>query len=164
MTRGVARAGRLTVGSSVLAVAVAAATPLATSWLAAQQARPFQPVTDAALRNPAPADWPMWRRTLNGWGYSPLSAINRGNVGTLRLAWQHEMASTGIQEATPLVYRGTMFLPNPSDVTQALDAATGRRLWEHRRTVPGDLMSYLSGAPLKNRNPKRKLTLNAPIR
>ena len=110
------------------------------------------PVTDAMLEAPDDGDWLMWRRTLDGWGYSPLSGINRGNVGGLRLAWQHEMASTGIQEATPLVYRGTMFLPNPSDVTQALDAATGRRIWEHRRTVPGDLTTYLSGAPLKNRN------------
>jgi PQQ-dependent dehydrogenase (methanol/ethanol family) len=112
----------------------------------------FPPVTDAMLEAPDDGDWLMWRRTLNGWGYSPLSDINRGNVGALTLAWQHEMAATGIQEATPLVYRGTMFLPNPSDVTQALDGATGKRIWEHRRVVPGDLMRYFSGAPLKNRN------------
>jgi alcohol dehydrogenase (cytochrome c) len=104
------------------------------------------------LEAPDDGDWLMWRRTLNGWGYSPLSDINRENVGGMKLVWQHEMASTGIQEATPLVYRGTMFLPNPSDVTQALDAATGKRLWEHRRVVPADLSKYLSGAPLKNRN------------
>src|SRR5689334_20562707 len=29
------------------------------------------------LQNPAPGDWLMWRRTLNGWGYSPLEQINR---------------------------------------------------------------------------------------
>jgi alcohol dehydrogenase (cytochrome c) len=104
------------------------------------------------LEAPDDGDWLMWRRTLDGWGYSPLADIDRSNVGGLRLAWQHDMASTGIQEATPLVYRGTMFLPNPSDVTQALDAATGKPLWEHRRSVPGDLTTYLSGAPLKNRN------------
>jgi outer membrane protein assembly factor BamB len=62
------------------------------------------------------------------------------------------MATTGIQEATPLVYRGTMFVPNPSDVTQALNGATGERLWEYRRPVPPDLTQYLSGSPLKNRN------------
>ena len=32
-------------------------------------------------REPGPADWLMWRRTLNGWGYSPLDQINRDNVG-----------------------------------------------------------------------------------
>ena len=61
------------------------------------------PVTDSMLEAPDDGDWLMWRRTLNGWGYSPLSDINRGNVGALTLAWQHEMASIGIQEATPLV-------------------------------------------------------------
>ena len=35
-------------------------------------ARPFVPVTDAMLQKPSPADWLMWRRTLDGWGYSPL--------------------------------------------------------------------------------------------
>ncbi len=32
------------------------------------------PVTDAMLQNPDPADWLMWRRTLDSWGYSPLDA------------------------------------------------------------------------------------------
>ncbi|MCY3845456.1 MAG: hypothetical protein OXH69_18180, partial [Acidobacteria bacterium] len=26
------------------------------------------PVTDAMLQDPAPEDWLMWRRTLDGWG------------------------------------------------------------------------------------------------
>ena len=41
----------------------------------------FVPVTDAMLQNPDPADWLMWRRTLDLWGYSPLAAIDRSNVG-----------------------------------------------------------------------------------
>src|SRR5712691_3419090 len=77
----------------------------------------FPPVTDQMLENPDPADWLMWRRTLNGWGYSPLQEINKSNVGKLRLVWTRGMGA-GIQEATPLVYRGVMYLPNPSDVTQ----------------------------------------------
>ena len=38
------------------------------------------PVTDAMLQNPDPADWLMWRRTLDSWGYSPLNQIDRANV------------------------------------------------------------------------------------
>ena len=38
------------------------------------------PVTDDMLENPDPADWLMWRRTLNSWGYSPLNQITRANV------------------------------------------------------------------------------------
>ena len=45
------------------------------------------PVTDEMLRNPDPGDWLSWRRTLDGWGYSPLDDVNASNVGDLRLAW-----------------------------------------------------------------------------
>ncbi len=37
----------------------------------------FVPVTDAMLLDPDPGDWINWRRTLDGWGYSPLDQINR---------------------------------------------------------------------------------------
>ena len=111
----------------------------------------FVPVTDRTLENPDPGDWLMWRRTLNGWGYSPLDQINRQNVNQLRLVWTRGMAP-GVQEATPLVYKGTMFLPNPSDVLQAINATTGDLLWEYARPVPDDLQKFLQGSPLKNRN------------
>ncbi|SVD82998.1 uncharacterized protein METZ01_LOCUS435852, partial [marine metagenome] len=39
---------------------------------AAQSSDNFVPVTDTMLQNPSPDNWPMWRHTLNGWGYSPL--------------------------------------------------------------------------------------------
>ena len=45
------------------------------------------PVTDAMLQKPDPGDWLMWRRTLDGWGYSPLDQINRNNVAQLRMVW-----------------------------------------------------------------------------
>src|SRR5512144_198990 len=82
-----------------LATALAAATPWATGWLAAQQTRPFQPVTDAVLQNPPAADWLMWRRTLNSWGYSPLQDITPANVRTLRMVWTRALGP-GLQEGT----------------------------------------------------------------
>ena len=57
---------------------------LATGFPAQAQVETFTPVTDAVLQNPDPADWLMWRRTLNSWGYSPLDQIARDNVGDLR--------------------------------------------------------------------------------
>src|SRR5215470_13231525 len=100
-------------------------------WLAAQ-VRDFRPVTEVMLRNPAAGDWLNWRRTDNAWGYSPLDQINRRNVQQLQLAWSWAMENTGAQEATPLVYNGVMYLPNPGGVVQALDAATGDFIWEYR--------------------------------
>ena len=111
----------------------------------AQPARDFTPVTDAMLQDPAPGDWLSWRRTLDGWGYSPLNEINRDNVHRLRMVWSRAL-SAGSQQGTPLVYDGVMYMPNPRDVIQAIDAATGDLLWEYRRERPEDLDEYI--APL----------------
>src|SRR5438876_4096495 len=104
-------------------------------WLVAQ-VKDFRPVTEAMLRNPAPGDWLNWRRTDNAWGYSPLDQINRQNVTQLQLAWSWAMDDTGANEATPLVYDGIMYLPNPRGVIQALDAATGDLIWQYRPEAP----------------------------
>src|SRR5437867_345333 len=102
------------------------------AFWATAQVKDFRPVTEAMLRNPAPGDWLNWRRTDNAWGYSPLDQITRQNVQQLQLAWSWAMDDTGAQEATPLVYDGIMYLPNPRGVIQALDAATGDLIWQYR--------------------------------
>ena len=122
-------------GTALLALAPAVAH--------AQPPSGFVPVTDAMLQNPAPGDWLMWRRTLDGWGYSPLEQINRDNVGDLRLVWTRALGGEGRQQGTPLVYDGVLYTPNPYDVIQALDAVTGDLIWEHRREVPDDAAEYM---------------------
>lgn len=37
--------------------------------LAQSSGSSFVPVTDEVLQDPDPADWLMWRRTLDGWGF-----------------------------------------------------------------------------------------------
>ena len=103
---------------------------------AQQPERDFTPVTDAMLQDPDPADWLMWRRTLNSWGFSPLDQIDRTNVASLRMVWTRPLGP-GLQQGTPLVYDGAMYMPNPRDIIQAIDAATGDLIWEHRRTNAG---------------------------
>jgi alcohol dehydrogenase (cytochrome c) len=93
-------------------------------------ARPFTPLTDEALRSPDPADWPMLRRNHQAWSYSPLEQINRGNVRNLRLEWVWSM-NEGTAQPAPIVYDGTIYLINPNNVVQALDARTGDLLWEN---------------------------------
>src|SRR6267378_1825015 len=117
---------------------------LASLWLMAQ-VKDFRPVTEAMLRNPAPGDWLNWRRTDNAWGFSPLDQINRQNAQQLQLAWSWAMDDSGAQEATPLVYDGVMYLPNPRGVIQALDAATGDLIWEYRPEAPQARAPALSG-------------------
>jgi len=97
--------------------------------------RKFVPVTDAMLQRPDPANWLMWRRTLNSWGYSPLNQINRANVGQLRMVWMRGLGPGYTQEATPLVYDGVMYIPNLGDYIQALDAKAGDLIWEYQRKL-----------------------------
>ena len=79
--------------------------------------------TDAMMRAPKPEDWAIHRGNYQAWGYSQLQQINKNNVKSLQLAWSRVM-EPGINQATPLVYNGIMYLGNPSDVIQAIDAAT----------------------------------------
>ena len=112
--------------------------------------RALTPVTDDMLRNPAPADWLMWRRTLDSWGYSPLDQIDRSNVARLQQVWSRPLGP-GLQEGTPLVHDGILFMPNPSDYIQAMNAATGELLWEYKRKWPDDLTKVFP-VPAINRN------------
>ena len=104
----------------------------------------FTPVTEAMLQNPPPGDWLNWRRTLDGQGYSPLNQITTANVKNLRLAWAWTMKE-GNNEATPLVHDGVMYLINPQNVVQAIDAKTGDLIWEYSHKYPAPAMT-LGGA------------------
>ena len=142
---------RLPAACCILLIALAL-LPLSAHPAAAQSAanREFVPVTDAMLQDPDPGDWLMWRRTLDGWGYSPLNQIDRANVGELRMVWTRAMRP-GTNQGTPLAYGGVLYMPNPNDVTQAIDAVTGDLLWEYVRPIPEDVDEYIRGLVQVNR-------------
>ena len=99
----------------------------------------YAPVTDARLAKPEPENWLQYRRTYDSQGYSPLKAINAGNVAALKPLWTF---STGLREghqAPPIVNDGAMFVTTPQNHVIALDAATGEQRWRYRRELPEDL-------------------------
>ncbi len=116
---------------------------ICTSWA---QVKGFVPVTEQHLLNPDPEDWLMPSRTLDWHRFSPLDQINQDNVKQLRLAWVRGLEA-GVQENIPLVYDGVMYVANPGDVVQALEAATGDLIWEYRRPLPEDVTDFV---PLKD--------------
>ena len=118
-------------------LALALALSCCSNWAEAQ-VEDVTPVTQETLRAPDASDWLHWRRTADGWGYSPLDQITTDNVGTLQLSWAWAL-ETGRSQPTPLVHDGRMYLTNPGNVIQALDAATGELLWEYRRELPEPL-------------------------
>ena len=120
--------GRLAFVSA--AVAIVLPSPVGTA-----QVNDFTPVTDTVLQHPDAADWLSWRRTLDGQAHSPLDQITTENVGRLRLTWSWSLGE-GSQQTTPLVYDGILYIANPGEIVQALDAATGELLWEYRRDAP----------------------------
>ena len=88
------------------------------------------PVTDEMLANPPASDWLMWRRTYNGWGFSPLDQVNKGNVKDLQMVWSWALAPGGM-ENTPLEHDGVMFVQGPDESVIALNAANGDLLWRY---------------------------------
>jgi alcohol dehydrogenase (cytochrome c) len=123
----------MTIRMPVLAGAAAA---LLSALPANSQVQQYRPVTDAMLENPDPGEWLHWRRTPDGWGYSPLDQINRTNANQLQLVWSWAM-NPGAAEAAPLVHDGIMYVPQPGGGVQALDAVNGELIWDYARKYDG---------------------------
>ena len=114
----------------VTAVAIAAVT--ASGLAQTGQVKDFVSVTQDMLLKPSPDDWMMFSRTYDAQRFSPLTQVNKQNVGQLRMAWTRGLAAGG-QETTPIVYRGVMYVVTPAATVQALDATTGDLIWEYKR-------------------------------
>lgn len=105
--------------------------PFSCTW-AQSPLEQYTPVTLEELANPPATDWLMWRRTPDNQGYSPLDQINKTNVNSLRLAWAWTL-EPGLEETTPLIHDGVMFMAQACDFIEAVDATDGTLLWEYRR-------------------------------
>lgn len=97
----------------------------------AGEAKNFTPVTEAMLLKPDPADWLMIRHDYGANNFSPLNQITASNANDLRLVWTWAM-NNGTNQAAPIVHNGVMFINNPGNIVQALDARTGELIWENR--------------------------------
>lgn len=91
---------------------------------------PFEPIPDEHLVRPPEEDWLMFRGNPQAWSHSRLDQITRRNVGELQLEWVWNMHE-GDSEPAPLVRDGIMYLINPGNIVQALDARNGELIWEH---------------------------------
>jgi PQQ-dependent dehydrogenase (methanol/ethanol family) len=113
------------------AVTVIGALAIAAS-LAAQQSPVSRRVDDETLRRAPQAgdEWLTYGLTQSETRYSPLADINTANVSGLGLAWSYDVGpGGGGQEATPLVWNGTIFGITNWSVVFAVDARTGKERW-----------------------------------
>ncbi|HEX3594380.1 MAG TPA: PQQ-binding-like beta-propeller repeat protein, partial [Polyangiaceae bacterium] len=84
------------------------------------------------------ANWLTHGRTYDEQRYSPLSQITNANVKDLSLAWYLDLDTDRGQEATPLVIDGVMYSTSAWSKVQAVEAATGKQLWQYDPRVPGE--------------------------
>jgi PQQ-dependent dehydrogenase (methanol/ethanol family) len=75
--------------------------------------------------------WPSFGRDYTNDRYSPLTQINTGTVAGLQLAWTYSTGITKGFEVSPVVVGRVMYITTSLGHTIALDAQTGRKLWEH---------------------------------
>lgn len=89
-------------------------------------------VDDARLASAAGDldNWMQYGRTWEEQRFSPLDQVSDRTIGRLKLAWYADLDTARGQEATPLVVDGVMYTSTAWSKVMALDAATGRVLWQ----------------------------------
>ncbi len=95
-------------------------------------------VDDAALRaaDADPANWITYGHTYSEQRFSPLRQIDEQSVTRLGLAWSFDLGTLRGLEATPLVQDGVLYTSSAWSLVYAVDARTGRLLWQYDPHVP----------------------------
>ena len=106
-------------------------------------------VTPERIRNARsePHNWLTYYGAYDGQRFSALKEINAGNVRELKPAWVFQQGVIGLIatpatysfEAAPIVVDGVMFVSGWDGYLWALDARTGKLLWQYRHAVPLDV-------------------------
>jgi alcohol dehydrogenase (cytochrome c) len=99
-------------------------------------------------------NWLTYSGSYRSERFLPLDGINRDNVSGLKVLWAYQMqpteiAGAGLQETTPLVVDGIMYLTESPSSVSALDARTGRQLWHWAPDLPEEVLHI--GFPKVNR-------------
>jgi quinoprotein glucose dehydrogenase len=119
----------------------------------------------------APADWPCYGNDPGGSRFSPLTEINRSNVGRLKVAWTYHTGdvSDGTKhrrksafETTPIMVDGTLYFSTAFNRVIALDPETGAEKWAYDPKIDLDgnysegLMNRGVSTWADSRDPRRR--------
>ena len=86
-----------------------------------------------------PQNWMMYSGDYSGKRFSLLHEISVGNVNRLVPKWAYQTMAGGKFETTPLVVDGVLYATGQDDRAFALDARSGRPIWQYQRALPGDI-------------------------
>ena len=76
--------------------------------------------------------WTTYNGQVSGNRYSPLTQITTSNVSRLTPQWVFTLPNVSQVQVTPVVVDGVMFVSAANDL-YALDAGSGRQVWNYRR-------------------------------
>ncbi len=95
-------------------------------------------VTPERLNNALgePQNWLTYWGDYSAIRHRELKQINTANVKDLKLAWIYQTGRGGSNETMPLVVDGIMYLTAGDGVAMAVDAKSGRELWQYKHKYP----------------------------
>jgi alcohol dehydrogenase (cytochrome c) len=103
------------------------------------------PLSTATAVKPGPGDWPTYNGQWNGNRHSPLKQIHPGNVAQLAPQWIFTVPDARRLQVTPLVVDGVMYV-TAANQAYALDARTGRQIWQFRMPLTKGVIGDASAA------------------
>jgi alcohol dehydrogenase (cytochrome c) len=86
-----------------------------------------------------PQNWLTWGGDYSAHRHSTLTQITPQNVANMKAIWTYQQADTSKWEVTPIVVDGLMLVSERPNIVTALDARTGRPIWNYRRPFPQDV-------------------------
>jgi alcohol dehydrogenase (cytochrome c) len=113
--------------ASTMMALTLAACGLVSVGAAAQEVTPER-IVHAAKE---PQNWLTFYGNYRAWSYSPLNQITRENVHRLLPAWTFPTGGHGGLESAPIVADGKLYLEDQGNNVFALDAATGKLMWNY---------------------------------
>ncbi len=111
----------------------AAGACLALSDLAEAGAVTYDRIVNASNEQ---QNWLTYWGDYTGVRHRSLKQIHTGNVKDLRVEWMFQTGQTGSFETVPLVVDGVMYITAGNGVAFALDARSGRQLWQYKHAFP----------------------------
>ena len=132
-------------------VLVAACVTSLVAVIVAQSSNKAAPVPAPAF-SPADSvknagdDWIAANGDAHNQRYSTLTQIDASNVSKLKIAWRTQLVVPGLKakqgplgvfaEASPVVYQGTLYMPDSNNNVWAIQGSNGERVWINRPKTP----------------------------
>ena len=102
-------------------------------------AAPAQTADDLKNDEKTPDNVLVYGMGYSGQRFSPLTQINKNNIGKLVPVWSYSMADLQGGENFPIISDGVMYVTS-HDSTVAVNALTGKQIWKVKHDYPPETL------------------------